>query len=150
MHEVDRLDDRLQKLLWISTIGFAFWQGLDIAADVVGLVGGPRLARQAIRAVSLLGLVVWVVSSLSTWRTQRRVRRSPAVAAALQDEYIRQTISRATVIAFWTVLGVQVLLLIAGLLVPVPMQIGARFTIAVGVSVALFAYLHLRREPAGA
>jgi hypothetical protein len=150
MHEVDRLDDRLQKLLWISTIGFAFWQGLDLTGEVVELADGPRYVSQAFKAVAIVGLVAWLFGFLSTRRINRRVRADPVLAAALQDEHIRQMITRAGVIGFWAVLGTQVLLFIVGLLYPIPLALGARFTIAVGVSVAQFAYLRLRREPAGA
>jgi Na+/melibiose symporter-like transporter len=74
------------------------------------------------------------------------LRQQPALAEALNDEYVQQKRWKAWKVAFCAILVCQGVIILINLLAPFDAGIGAQITIWVAVVSSIGAFLHLDRE----
>jgi hypothetical protein len=137
------MDGSRNRILWLAVIGFAAWQLFDWFGDIAGEHGHPQL-RLVLKFLGLLGGLVWAVAMVRSLRFFKRLKAKPAVAAALEDEYVRHARLRASATAFWALLFTQSALVVTTTFVPLTARRGAQISILVGVTVALVSFLRTR------
>jgi len=97
----------------------------------------------------LFGLVGWAAWGYFLVRIavlQRRLRLNPALAAAINDEWVKEIRRISYAIGFWTIMIFQGLLVAVASFVTFPALVAAQVTLAVGVVSASVAFLILGRE----
>ncbi|WP_373048719.1 hypothetical protein [Vulgatibacter sp.] len=147
MNEVEALDESRRRVLWLSLVGFALWQGLDLAGAVLELSGGSSTLRHLAQGVGLVVWALWSAALIWMSRIRRRMRAQSSVAAALDDELVRHARLRSFATAFWATMGTQVIVLLANSFHPLPAALAVQLTILVGVTVGLGAFLRARGTP---
>ncbi len=145
MSDVEVMEENRRQILWLLVIGIVSWQGFDLAADSLKLTGGLHALWIAAKTASLTGAITWAVAMIRMSFFRRRMKRRPAVAAALEDEVVQDARLRALVLAFQVTLATLGMLLAVDLLHPLPLQFGVRLTVMIGVSVALVSFLRARK-----
>ena len=132
---VDRLSQERRTILMGSFMGF----GLFYGAVLLQYALAPRSVPSLI--VGAIGLAGWAVWAASLVRVTVFGRSAPSAARrALSDELWRRNVLTSWAVGFWTVLVVQIPVIVTGL------QHGSELTIYVGVLAALGTFLYLDRE----
>lgn len=136
MNEIERQDAVGRRLLWGSLVAFGLWQAGDLVARGFADAALAPAVRRGILLLSLVAWAIWCFFLLRTVWWGRQVRKTPAVAAALEDELTKHLRLRAKAAGFWAMLAVQAVLLFT----PYSAGLGARVTIAVGALASLLAF----------
>ena len=142
MSALEELDRSRRRMLVAALVGFGLWQGSSIADILLGPTSMPPALRAGLLVITLAGWALWAVQMIQMVRWIRRVRADHGAAAALNDERVEQARSQAFSVAFFAVMGVQLLLVFA----TIPTGVAARLTMVVGSTTAIGAFLTFERE----
>lgn len=128
------------RLLLGGLLGFVLWQGLNLADRALG-ASLDRTTRRALVIGSLVGWLGWLYHLVRTTILGRKVRGTPHLELALNDEFIQMARLKAWRAGLFAVLAAQgVLIVYQG-----PASIAAQFTILVGVAASIGAFLFYER-----
>jgi hypothetical protein len=142
MSATEILDRSRRRMLVAALVGFGLWQSSSIAESLLGSTRVPRALHVGLLAISVGAGALWTVQVIQMVRWIRRVRADQESAAALNDERVEQARLRAFSLAFFAVMGVQAILIIAS----IPAVVAAQLTILVGFSSAIVGFLIFERE----
>ena len=145
MNEVERMDAKRDRLITLSLASFLVWQGGDIAQQVCEQLGAPKDLRVAAVFVSLIGGIAWGYSMLLLRRFFRRLGANPSLAAALEDEGIRDARLRSCAVALVVTMGCVAITTGVGVFAPLSARLCGQFTILLGAGSVLVAFLYYRR-----
>lgn len=133
-------------LLLAFLIGWVAWYGFFVL-----MIAGPgdHLPRPAELIAALVGFAGWIVFAVSLYRIvtlRKRYKDDPGALAALNDEMARQQTARAMTAGLFAVMGAQVYLALVGEDFRWSSEVGAHFSIFVGVTAVFAARLWFDRE----
>ena len=141
---LEQLERRRRGMLIGLLVGFTLWMGADLAHRLGTLGSVPPAAVAWTVGVGTLGWVFYVFNFFRMVRMKRMLRRDPALAAAADDEYRKHLRLKAFATAFWVLLVLQPVLGMT--LGTMPIRIGARISLIVGVVAAVGGFLLLDRD----
>lgn len=128
------------RLLLGGLIGFVIWQGFNLADRAFG-ASLDRTTRRTLVVASLLGWLGWLYHLVRSNVLNRKVRQTPHLESALNDEFVQTARLKAWRAGLFAVLAAQgVLMVYEG-----PANIGAQFTVLVGVAASIAGFLFYER-----
>ena len=142
----DALDHTRQRMLVGMLVGFALWQGIRIADGFAVAHTDWVALRWGLLATGLAGWLCWSYYLVRMLMLGRKLRAEPALAAALNDEFIQHGRLRAFATAFWVVMAGQAVAAGFGAFLRLDGALVANITILIGVSAAIGAFLLYTRE----
>ena len=144
---VEQRDQQRRNALVAFLIAFCLWQVPLLLGEWVS-VPGPLRGGLAVAAAG--GGLVWAWMMLRLYRLQRAIAGDPAVAAALDDERVREVRLRSFTVGFVAIVVYLVLLRVSTALptAAVPVGVAAQLGILVAVVAPTTAFLFYDREDA--
>ena len=148
----ERMDAKRRSTLTLYALAFFVWCGC-LAATVAFPLEGRRLPEAVLRGLiagQIGGFVIWAALLLRLLLLGARIRRTPELAAAMNDERSKANTRAAFVAAFWAVIAAAGVALVLDM--ALSLGLGAPtlaiLLIWIGVTVAITGFVVLERRDA--
>jgi uncharacterized membrane protein len=137
----DRFVTNKKRLLIAYVAAFGVWQLAELMREA-----SAGAVREHLKVVSLGAWVAWLVLLLLATRNDARVRRDPALRAALQDERAQAIRLRSYRIGFWVAVGSAAILGIPAASNLLPAYVVAKLVIVPALAAFLVSTVVLDRD----
>ncbi len=122
---------------WCAWYGFFFSNSAGVQQDMPSWFGPAALAT------GVLGWLTFAIAAIAMINTRRKYKDDPAALAALEDEITRENWRKAAGLGFYTLILVQVALVLGGRLIDLTAFMGGNISIFAGVLAVMGGFLVL-------